>query len=594
MRWLPSVALAVSLVAAPGLGAPARPPQTWVVAVGIDDYVREAIPDLRFADADAHLLAQALQELGHVPAGNIFALTSDAVRDDETPRVTNIVFRLGWLRQHAGPEDTVVFYFAGHGMHLDGQSFLLTEEADSRSLDTLKASSLRAEELFGLLRAIPSGKVLAVLDACRNDPSGRGPTLSENLSQGFTLSGQNRQNATIFSCSVGEKSWEWAARQHGFFTYHFAEGLKAAAVQPDGRITLQSLTNHLARAVPESTRRLAGASQTPIYRYEGPGLDSWELARVAAPRQARLSPAEQSQLVADLDATRSRLNEALAQQKILQERLSLEETERKRLQATLTALEQRTAQLEVPAEGQALVAAREQALRQLTSPEVLRAEKEELQAQNAALQARIRLLEMKLNEVGYAQARSLDLRLDAEWRGLDQAAQSSPPGPVQDSYRVKALVREQSLWLERLPEAQQWIDARAGRFGSTAPELEAQIVIYQNAISVLRKRLRAAEWSAQEAQARAREAEARTSAEQARVTELQAENARLRAGLLAARQDSSSSLARLRELEDELRRRFPGRPFDSAWNRITRRARTSDIYVEPNTGPEAQGLPGQN
>lgn len=41
----------------PGPRAVPTPPRTWVVAVGIDDYVRESIPDLRFAAADARLMA---------------------------------------------------------------------------------------------------------------------------------------------------------------------------------------------------------------------------------------------------------------------------------------------------------------------------------------------------------------------------------------------------------------------------------------------------------------------------------------------------------------------------------------------------------
>lgn len=586
-NWLLLACLAGASQAQPAQG------KTWVVSVGIDDYQRDSVPDLQFADADAKLMAQAFQDLARVPAGNVFVLTSDTIVEDNTPKATNILYRLSWLKQHAGAADTVVFFFAGHGMHVDGRGFLLTEEADSRSTDTLKASSLPVDTLFGSLRAIPCARVMTIFDACRNDPTGKAtPSLSEPLTQNLSLTTAALQSATVFSCNIGERSWEWKEKQHGFFSYHFAEGLKAGALQSDGRITLQSLTNYLSRVVPESTARLAGGRQTPMYRYEGPGLDSWVMASLAPPKTSSLTPAEQSRLVAELDATRARLGEALAQQKILEERLALDETERKRLTASLSVLEQRTQALAVPAGNQAEVAARDQAVRRAeaqpahgagTANELLEAEKEELKAQNSALSARIRVLELKLAQLGMA-SRSLDLSSNAEW----QRSQGQP--------EAERLRLEQNLILQRVTEIQSWLVARQNGLPTQGtPETQAQLALYESAKGVLQQRLNTAQLALRNEQTRRREAELRAqnaeaslAQEQLRVQALQAENAQLREQLTATRKQAEQALSQLHTLEESTGKAYPGRAFDSEWQRITRRGRASDIYVEPNAGSEAQ------
>lgn len=284
---------ALALLAAACLGAaPARasrPPQKWAVLIGINTYQNKGVSTLDYAEADARALAEALRTAGGVPAENIFLFTSDKT-GDEAPTRTNIAFRFDYLARTMQPQDTLLVFFSGHGVELEGQSFLLTVEADPRSLLTLQQSALQARDLFGWVQATRASKVLLLVDACRNDPyKGRGQgdnRLGQNLARDLTLvntagpgtSPSLPSYATLFACSAGQRSYEWNDKGHGFFTYFLIEGLKGQAAEPGGQVTLASLVRYVQRQVSEASSRWTMNQQVPWLRYEGPGADGWVLA----------------------------------------------------------------------------------------------------------------------------------------------------------------------------------------------------------------------------------------------------------------------------------------------------------------------------
>jgi hypothetical protein len=98
---------------APEAGAiPAVPPppppgeRVWAVAVGINDYPGTR-SDLVAADNDAIVLQEALLRAG-VPGDHV-----RLVLDGEAT-VRGVLDAVDWLVTHAGPDDTVVFLYAGH------------------------------------------------------------------------------------------------------------------------------------------------------------------------------------------------------------------------------------------------------------------------------------------------------------------------------------------------------------------------------------------------------------------------------------------------------------------------------------------------
>jgi uncharacterized caspase-like protein len=265
----------------------------YALVVGIDDYQNESVTDLKCATSDAKLFKETLVKQARFPEDNIFLFTTGSVGENSQPSLTNIVFRLEWLREIVGPGDTLVFYFAGHGVSMDSETFLLTQEADQRSKNTLMVSSLPGKALNMLLKDAGAQNTLVLLDACRNDPTaGRGDvnnTLSETMARGLVFKplpaanpGLERNTATVFSCSEGERSWEWGDKNQGFFTYYLSEALSSGAYDPEGKATLKSLVSYLREKVNTAATREANQAQTPMLKYEGPGADKWVLARTSA------------------------------------------------------------------------------------------------------------------------------------------------------------------------------------------------------------------------------------------------------------------------------------------------------------------------
>lgn len=313
-----ALAVLVLSVLAPASASSAR---HWAVVIGVDEYQNSSVTDLQFAEADARLFAETLRSTAGFRPEDVFLFTTGQ-GGEQAPSRTNIAFRFDYLRKNVGPADTLVVYFSGHGVEIEGQSFLLTQEADARSLLTLQQSALHARDLFSWLAASRAGRTLLVVDACRNDPiQGRGAgdnALSQGLARDLALvdlpaeagSSATPSSATLFACSAGQRSFEWADRGHGFFTYYLVEGLRGGARSADGAVTLASLVSYLQKQVPQATQRWAMREQAPWLRYEGPGADGWVLSRPSGAVVAESSSAAEDARVREAEERARRAEEA--------------------------------------------------------------------------------------------------------------------------------------------------------------------------------------------------------------------------------------------------------------------------------------------
>jgi uncharacterized caspase-like protein len=85
----------------------------WAVLIGIDNYFDDTIPPLRYAGADARLLAKVLEQCGY-PRDH-FLLRIDA-QDRSYLKLLRprLLEQLAGLLEKAKEGDTVVVYFSGH------------------------------------------------------------------------------------------------------------------------------------------------------------------------------------------------------------------------------------------------------------------------------------------------------------------------------------------------------------------------------------------------------------------------------------------------------------------------------------------------
>ena len=110
---------------------------------------------------DATDLAGALQSLG-------FDVT--LLRDASQPAMESAVSALGERLREGG---VGLFYFAGHGVQIDGENYLVPVDAQLLRVTDARYRSVSASWVVETLEAAGNGINIVILDACRHNPFAR-------------------------------------------------------------------------------------------------------------------------------------------------------------------------------------------------------------------------------------------------------------------------------------------------------------------------------------------------------------------------------------------------------------------------------------
>jgi tetratricopeptide (TPR) repeat protein len=283
-----------STVRAPVAAAQQRGHLTAIV-IGVNDYEDPRIPDLKYCVADSIAMYQTLTRYGGYEPEAVLLLNDwGGIDEPKTvaefrarsafmPTLGNIRERLpGWLAQ-AGPQDTVLVFFSGHGFLVEGETVLATLDCkEQRPADT----GLRSSELLAMLDRCPAERKILVLDCCHAGAASpvRGSdraTSSEELAVVFQRA---RGLVTIASCSRDEKSLELAEKGMGLFTFYLTDGLRGAADTDSpgdpgyGMVDHVELFSYAARKV-AYVALLEGTKQTPALFHDKQTTGIFALAR---------------------------------------------------------------------------------------------------------------------------------------------------------------------------------------------------------------------------------------------------------------------------------------------------------------------------
>ena len=111
---------------------------------------------------DAGLIAQALQETG-------FQVTTQHDLNEEKLRkaFSDFTTRIG----KAGPDVVAVVYFAGNGLQLRGENYLLPVDADMVTVDGARARAVSLSDQMHSLAALHLKASVLILDEARENPS---------------------------------------------------------------------------------------------------------------------------------------------------------------------------------------------------------------------------------------------------------------------------------------------------------------------------------------------------------------------------------------------------------------------------------------
>jgi len=243
----------------------------YAVIIGVADYEHERL-DLKSAGTDARDVFEVLNDPANgfnFEAGNVVLLLD---RDATLRNIRTALSR--WLSRRVTPNDTVMIYFAGHGMYdIDlgkGQGkkekYFLPTDFDPD--DDTFSSGLPMDEITEYFEKIRVRNMLMIFDACHAGAA----DLEDRTDELRRFSGgrSERLNAILAAAKATQLSVEY--NENGLFTGSLVRGLRGEADgNSDGTVTVAEIAAYVSRVVPGIAEREFGMQQEPVLKVNDRG-----------------------------------------------------------------------------------------------------------------------------------------------------------------------------------------------------------------------------------------------------------------------------------------------------------------------------------
>jgi len=207
---------------------------------------------LKNAANDARLVAATLTDLAftvQLVQDADYAVMRRAIRqfEDELRREHGIGF----------------FYFAGHGVQLEGRNYLIPVQAGVVNELELRSRSVDANELIDRLRSTGSRLNIVILDACRDNPLYKPAFVSRGApSAGLAPLAPARGTLVAFATEPGRVASDGPAGR-GIYARYLAQYMRVPG------LSLEQLFKRLREAVAAETK----GAQVPVEFSELTGAD---------------------------------------------------------------------------------------------------------------------------------------------------------------------------------------------------------------------------------------------------------------------------------------------------------------------------------
>ncbi len=168
-------ALWIALLAGGLLAGPASASAESRLALVIGQSAYRSVTPLPNPANDAKAMTQLLAEAG-------FDVTSaaDLSQKDLNREVGDFAAKIA----SKGPDTVALVFYAGHGLQVDGENYLVPVDVDPRREADIPLQAVRLNDLLNTLNSVPSRMRILLLDACRNNPF---PALNQSTGRGLAL-----------------------------------------------------------------------------------------------------------------------------------------------------------------------------------------------------------------------------------------------------------------------------------------------------------------------------------------------------------------------------------------------------------------------
>ena len=242
-----------------------RLPRLVGVAVGIADY--RHLDTLNFADDDA----AAIEAFWETQEGKLYRDVRVELIPESKAHKQNILRKLEWLSEEAGPSDIAFVFLSGHGATLpvedrfvylfftrDANPSYFSDAVDPAKRAKLLETSISGDELGEILGDMRARNKIIFLDTCRELPFSNGIDTIQLQSEVQ----ESWYSYVFFSTDRGKFSYEDKKHRQGIFTKVLLEGLRGKA---DTQVDVDKISfNELDSFVHHTVRMETNGRQAPM------------------------------------------------------------------------------------------------------------------------------------------------------------------------------------------------------------------------------------------------------------------------------------------------------------------------------------------
>ena len=223
----------------------------WILLVGVNQYQdRQHLPSLQYSALDCQGLGEALKEATASLNAKEVIIHHDFI--SQRPLIADVRRSILRIVNSAGPKDTILFYFSGHGIveSTTGEVVLCLADTQTKNLLT---TGLPLNTLLKQLSNCAASQQLVWLDACHSGGMTlRGtskislPNPSSQLVEVLRhKAAESKGFYALLSCDRTQQSWEFPELGHGVFTYYLMRGLQGEAADAQGIIEADALYQYV-------------------------------------------------------------------------------------------------------------------------------------------------------------------------------------------------------------------------------------------------------------------------------------------------------------------------------------------------------------
>jgi formylglycine-generating enzyme required for sulfatase activity/uncharacterized caspase-like protein len=239
--------------------APAHAEKRVALVVGNDRYANlSAQEQLQKAVNDARAVSGALKQIGF-----------DVISGENLGRQA-MIDKIGEAAQRLAQGDTVFFFFAGHGVAVDGANYILpadVPDVEKGQITRLKGAAIAEEYVTTELMSAGARVAVVVLDACRDNPYGTG-TRGVGGERGLAPREPPSGVFTLYSAGRGQAALDRLSNSDGNPNSVFTRVLVPALTRPG--IDLAALAIGVREEVAQIAQTV-GHPQRPAYYDETVG-----------------------------------------------------------------------------------------------------------------------------------------------------------------------------------------------------------------------------------------------------------------------------------------------------------------------------------